>query len=165
MSDRDGPNPYAPPKTDAEAPPGELASASGAFSRPLFSPGQALAATFFGTLVAGVILMQANYRAMGRSAAANKALWLGLLASFAIIAGLMLLPKGSPSLPINILLAYGFRKLVNSLQGDSISTHLEAGGVRRSNWVVFGIILATVAAFFIVVLAIMHFSGALDRLE
>jgi len=53
MSDRDGPNPYAPPKTDAEAPPGELASASGAFSRPLFSPGQALAATFFGTLVAG----------------------------------------------------------------------------------------------------------------
>jgi hypothetical protein len=163
VADQPAINPYAPPQSDGEALPGQ--PGPGAFERPLFSPRQAVVATIFGTLLAGVILMQANYRAMGRSAAANKALVLGLLSTAVLIAVGFALPKNAPSLPINIIVAIGFYKLINSLQGQSFFNHQAAGGARQSNWLVFGIIAATVVAVLLVVFIAVFASGAFNGLE
>jgi len=163
MADQPAINPYAPPATDGEAPP--TLPGPGAFPRPLFSPRQALAATFFGTLVAGVLLLQANYRAMGRSGTANKALLLGLLCSAVLITVGILLPKDIPSFPINIAVVVGFYKLVDSLQGQSFFNHRAAGGARQSNWLVFGICAATIVTLLLVVVVAVLASGTLDRIH
>ena len=163
MAEQPAINPYAAPRSDGEEVPSALGP--GAFPRPLFSPRQALAATFFGTLVAGVLLLQANYRAMGRSGAANKALLLGLLSSAVLITIGILLPKDIPSFPINIAVVVGFYKLVDSLQGQSFFTHRAAGGARQSNWLVFGICTATIVTLLLVVIVAVLASGVLDRVQ
>jgi hypothetical protein len=154
-------NPYAPPTSDGEARPSELGA--GAFARPLFSPRQGMMATLFGTVMAGALLLQANYRAMGRSGAANKTLVLGFLSTAALIAIGMALPKEVPGLPINIAVAFGFLRVFESLQGDAFSIHSDAGGARQSNWWVFGVIAATVVALCLVMFGVLFASGTLFR--
>jgi hypothetical protein len=144
-------NPYAPPISDAEPAPSGVEGA--AFARPLFSPRQMGWAAFFGSVLAGVLLLQANYRAMGRTAAANKTLVLGTL-----------VPKGVPT-PINLAIAWLFYKIAEGLQGDAFFAHMAARGQRRSNWIVFGLIIATFVALVVLVFAVLFAFGALDGLD
>jgi hypothetical protein len=55
---------------------------------------------------------------------------------------------------VNIGVAFGMNKLAASLQGDGFFKHTTAGGARRSNWLVFGIVLATVVGMVTVMVAI-----------
>ena len=136
-------NPYAPPTADLTGPP--PTAAEGAFPRALFSPRQMLAAALFGSVAAAVLLLQANYRAMGRSRDGNKALLLGLLATAAFFVVALMLPDRLAT-PINIAAAIGFYKLAGTMQGPLFFKHRAASGRVRSNWVVFGIIVATAVA-------------------
>jgi hypothetical protein len=156
-------NPYAPPSSELEATSQQVAA--GAFAKPLFSPGQAGAAAFFGSVVAGVILMQANFRVMGRSRDANLALMLGVLFTAGLVALTLVLPKNIPTTPINVAVAVGFYKLANSLQGQSFFNHRTAGGARHSNWLVFGIIVASAVALVVVLFAVLFAAGAFKGLE
>jgi hypothetical protein len=143
MADDPTINPYAPPAADVDgAAPGPP---DGRFDRPLFSARQIGAAAFFGSIFAGVLLLQWNFRVMRRPGAANKTLGVGLLAIGALIAILSVVPRGV-STPVNFALAFAMNKLATSWQGDAFFKHTTAGGARRSNWVVFGIIVATVVA-------------------
>ena len=45
-------------------------------------------------------------------------------------------------------------KIAVSLQGDAFFKHGIAGGARHSNWLVFGIIVATLAGLFVVFLSV-----------
>jgi hypothetical protein len=153
-------NPYAPPTSDLTGPP--PSAADGAFSAPLFSPRQMLAAAALGSVIAGVMLLQANYRAMGRAAAATKALLFGLLASAGLFAVLFMLPDRIPASPINIATALTFYKLAESMQGPAFFKHRAAGGSVRSNWVVFGIIIASAVAVLILAGAFLLATGRLD---
>ena len=163
MADQPTINPYAPPRADAELPPAGVAGT--AFPDPLFSPRQALAGAILGSILAGVIMLQANYRVMGETKAANKSLVLGLLSTFALLALMVVLPKNIPSTPINIVAALTFYKLFDSLQGQAFVHHRAAGGDRRSNWVVAAIILGAAAAIFVVAFLILFSSGGFDSLE
>jgi hypothetical protein len=150
-------NPYAPPATSIDAP-AAAGPAADRFERPLFSPRQIGVAAFFGSIVAGVLLLQWNLRTMRRPGSANKALGLGLLASIALIALVSVFPRGV-STPVNVSVAFAMNKLATSWQGEAFFKHTVAGGARRSNWVVFGIITATVAGLILVMLAIFLAAG------
>jgi len=137
-------NPYAPPASDvANTASAEPSSAGPAFEQPLFSPRQIGAAVFFGTAVAGIILLMTNFRAMNRPSDAKKTVLFGAVGTVALFALMMLLPKVGRSLPINIGLTMGFYALATALQGQAFTDHREAGGERQSNWLVFGIVLGT----------------------
>ena len=155
-------NPYAPPVSDGMSPAPDLSG--GAFPRALFSPRQMLAAAIFGSMVAGVLLLQANYRAMGRRAAANKTLVFGMLASAALMALFFVLPARVPGTPISIATALTFYKLADVMQGPAFFKHRAAGGDRRSNWLVFAISVGALIALLGVILAILQVSGGLDEL-
>jgi hypothetical protein len=137
-------NPYAPPTADVDPP--VTVAGTGAFARPLFSPPQIGVATFLGSLLSGVLLLQANYRAMGKSAAANKALGFGIAASALFIALQAVVPARGLSTAINIGLAIGMHRFVLALQGDEFAAHRAAGGARRSSWWVAGVVLTMVVA-------------------
>jgi len=147
-------NPYAPPASDTEgaAPP----VAGGAFGRPLYSPRQIGWAAFFGSPLAGVVLLQANFRAMARSRQANTTLLFGTLASGVLLALLILMPRSIPTLPFNLAAAYAMLAIANATQGAAFTGHRAAGGARRSHWWVVFAIFATVAALF-AALAVIFF--------
>jgi hypothetical protein len=151
-------NPYAPPAANLDG--AAAGPAEDRFDRPLFSPTQITVATFFGSLFAGVLLLQANFRVMRRSGDANKALLLGLLAFGALIALVSFLPRGVGT-PINIAITFGMSSIARSLQGQAFFKHTIAGGAKRSGWLVFAIIMgALVAVFATVMVAVLAIKGA-----
>jgi hypothetical protein len=155
-------NPYAPPAASIDGADGAaLAPGEDRFDRPLFSARQVGVAAFFGSVFAGVLLLQWNFRVMRQPSTANKTLGLGLLASLALIALLMALPR-PVSTPVNIAVAFALNKMAASWQGDAFFKHTIAGGARRSNWVVFGIIMATFAGLMVGTMAVFLAFGAFD---
>ena len=156
-------NPYAPPAADTENP--QPAPGGTAFARPMFSPRQMLAAAVVGSLLAGIILLQSNYRAMARPGDANKALLYGIFGSVALFGLLFLLPDSVPNTAISILIAFGFFKLVESLQGKAFSGHRAAGGERQSNWLVFGISVGTLISVLVILFLIIRATGGLEQLK
>jgi hypothetical protein len=153
-------NPYAPPASDVDSVP--AGPAEDAFPKPLFSPRQMLAAAVFGSVVAGVILLQANYRAMARRGDANRTLLLGALASLAFFAVMYFLPEKVPTTPINIAAALTFYKLADTMQGAAFSRHRAAKGERQSNWLVFGITLGTAVVLLVSIFLLVFASGGLN---
>src|SRR5262249_42937597 len=130
-----------------------------AYPKPLFSPKQIGWAAFFGSLFAGVLLLQANYRVMGRRSTANQTLGLGFLATVAISAVLFFVSR-AVSTPINIFVGWAMYKVAVPAQGEAFKGHMRAGGARRSGWMVFGVIMATAVGLIAVVMAIVMASGA-----
>jgi hypothetical protein len=153
-------NPYAPPASDLTSPPST--TGEGAFPGPLFSPRQMLAAAALGSVIAGVVLLQANYRAMGRAAAATKTLVFGLLASAGLFSVLFMLPARIPGSPITLATALTFYKLADAMQGPAFFKHRAAGGMVRSNWLVLGIIIASAVAVLILAGVFLLTTGHLD---
>ena len=140
-------NPYAPPAADVDAPP--LGPSADAFANPLFSPRQMLVAALLGSPLAGVILLQANFRAMARPRDAKRTLLFGTLAAVAFFALMFILPDRIPPLPINIAAALTFYKVADSMQGAAFTRHRAANGERQSNWLVFGISVGTAVALLV----------------
>jgi hypothetical protein len=132
-------NPYAPPARDGE----ELAvrSVEGAFAGPLFSTTQIGVATFFGTVLAGSVLLQANYRVMGRAAAANRTVAVGLLVFAGLYAVAFNVRDTVASIVINLLSVVMFSAVASALQRDLYGEHVIAGGSRRSSWWVLTVIV------------------------
>jgi hypothetical protein len=152
-------NPYAPPAADLDgAAPGPT---EGAFARPMYSARQIGWAAFFGTIFAGVLLLQANFRVMGRSAAANKTIGLGFLATVALVTLLSFAPRGV-STPVSVSIAWAVYKLAESMQGAAWFKHRTAGGARRSNWAVFGVVVATLVGFIAVMGAVVISIGGIE---
>ncbi len=157
-------NPYQPPTSDTEDGQDAKRDLLVPFPRALFSPKQMAAATILGTVLAGALMLQANYRAMGRSGAANKTLLLGLVSTIAVIGLVMILPKSARS-PVNLGLAVGFYWLCESLPGGLFALHRQEGGARHSNWLVLGIALATIVAVLLVLFAVVFASGVLNHVD
>jgi hypothetical protein len=150
-------NPYAPPAADIDGRP--VKPGEDAFPNALFSPRQILAGAVFGSVLAGVIFLQANYRAMNRRRAANRTLLFGTLACAAFLGLMFLLPDRVPPTPINIAAALTFYKLADTMQGRAFSRHRAANGARQSNWLVFGITVGTAAAVLVVMFLILIATG------
>jgi hypothetical protein len=150
-------NPYAPPAAEIDA--ALAAPTADAFPNRLFSPRQMLAGAVFGSVLGGVILLQANYRAMNRRRAANRTLLFGTLACAAFFALVFVMPDRIPAKALNIAAALTFYKLADTMQGRAFSRHRAANGARQSNWLVFGITVGTGAAVLVVMFLILFAAG------
>jgi len=153
MADEPTINPYAPPAADIDGRP--VGPGEDAFPNALFSPRQILTGAVFGSVLAGVIFLQANYRAMNRPRAANRTLLFGTLACAAFLALMFVLPDRIPPTPINIAAVLTFYKLADTMQGRAFSRHRAANGARQSNWLVFGITVGAAAAVLVVMFLIL----------
>src|SRR6478609_2528174 len=145
-------NPYAAPRADGELP--VTRSVDGAFADPLFSTAQIGWATVFGSLFGGALLLQANYRAMGRGRAAAVAMAIGVVATVGIFVAAGQTSIGFATLGINLVAIITFGVVVSALQRNIYDQHVLAGGPRRSSWWVPAAIACSIFARYTVVTVI-----------
>jgi hypothetical protein len=114
-------------------------------------------ATFFGTPLAGSILMGLNYRRLGKTAAA-----VGIIALGAGLTGLLLLigyalPSGVGTIiPIGVM--FGMMYGAKALQGASVEQHVRLGGKLASKWLAFGIGVAVLVPLMLAIFAVVFTS-------
>ncbi|MGD8925386.1 MAG: hypothetical protein PVG20_00965 [Thioalkalispiraceae bacterium] len=117
-------------------------------------------ATFFGSILAGGLLMSRNYKHLGKELEARKALIYSFLATFFILLIAFLIPDDVhiPNLVFTIPQIIVMVQIAKSEQGQAIQDHEQRGGALASNWLAFGIsILVALAIFAIIVLIAMLF--------
>ncbi len=127
-------NPYAPPAADLDPPP---AGADAAPAFKLYTPGHATLATFLGTPAAGLYLIAANRRRLGRVQAANTTLVVGFVVSAILLAAAFLLPDSvGRVIPFASMFGvYHYAKQDAAL----LDAHLGRGGKKESGWKAAGI--------------------------
>ena len=115
----------------------------------LFDSGAVLLATFFGSPLAGAIVMAVNYGRLGKSGKAFLAVVLGLAAT-ALLVEIGLSGKTQYS-PLGIVFLLATWQIARMTQGKDVQEHTARGGQLGSKWTAFFIALATLAALFGVV--------------
>ncbi len=111
----------------------------------LFDSGSVTLATFFGSPIAGTILMAVNYRRLGKEINAAVAFLTGLAVTIlAILCGNLIPPSASGALAIGLLVA--MRSSAQALQGPAVQQHVSQGGKLGSRWAAFGIGVAVLVA-------------------
>lgn len=113
---------------------------------PLYSPGAVGLATFIGSPIAGTAVMAINYRRLGRSGSATKAVVWGLVATAALLALSFALSSHATGLPLAIVPVVIMLQLARSLQGPTFDRHKAAGGPVASMWKAFGIGVVSLVA-------------------
>jgi hypothetical protein len=127
--------PWTPPGAElATVDPGAPAATA---SGPVYDAGQVALGTFFGTCVAGAVLMAINDHRFGRGKGAGRIV-VGVVATALTIGVALLLPKSIPGAPLAIATAFGMRAYAKSSQ-PYVQEHIAKGGKRGSGWVAFGI--------------------------
>lgn len=112
----------------------------------LFWGGQIAAATFFGTIVAGTAALALNYHRLGRDKAAALSIAVGTslvaLLLAAVQTGVMQrVAIGAATLVGTFAIVY----VTDSLQGEALADHVDAGGESESNVIVVGLVFAGLA--------------------
>ena len=145
MDDR---NPYASPAADVAAT--QPASMAGTAGR-LFRLSGIGIATFFGTVLAGGILMAMNFRALGEGRRVWPTLGISLIAMFAVLLLGFLVPEDVPGilfmLPQLVLITW----LAKHYQGAAIAARIAVGSPMRSNWLAVGISLLVLVGLFLLI--------------
>lgn len=98
----------------------------------LFSVGQIVLATLLGTPLAGCLLLAANYRQLGKSAAAWQAVAAGIVSTIVLMIVSFWLPEKFPSSLLPAVYCVTMRQTVIQLQGGAIDNYLKAGGGKGS---------------------------------
>lgn len=90
-------------------------------------------ATVLGSFIAAVVLVYLNYRALGSTALARKAVMGGLLIYVVLLGITVVLPREPYMSLIFIFVQSGIAyAIVNALQGDAIRYHVSRGGPMHS---------------------------------
>lgn len=142
-------DPYKPPRADDETPSGS--------GEPLYTPQHVTLATFFGTPLAGFLLLGFNESRMGRPEKMPKMIGLGVLASAAVFVISLMLPEEFPGFAISLAYLLGMQALAKQWQGDEIMARLSSGTPKESGWRAFGIGLLCVLPFVAIGFAIVWF--------
>ncbi len=105
-------------------------------------------ATFFGTPVAGTILMAINYRRLGKAGQAAAAVVIGI-----VVTGLAVLLWNGPCHKARLsesppLFSWGMKGAAQSIQGTAVAEHVREGGSLGSNWTAFGLGAGACVLFF-----------------
>lgn len=122
----------------------------------LYTSGQIAYATFLGAPIAGCWLLAANYRTLGNTPAANRALTWGALATVGIFTIAFFLPDNFPNTVLPIAYTFGLYAYAKQLQGTALAAHFSAGGLRHTHGRAVGIGLV-----FLVVTLILFFTVAM----
>jgi hypothetical protein len=114
----------------------------------LFNAPAVTLAAFFGTPVAGAVLMAVNYRRLGQQGHAALILVLGLLVSTVAVLVAYYMPSAA-STPLGIGLLLGTRIMALKLQGGAVAKHVSQGGKLGSKWVAAGVGLGFMVILFL----------------
>ena len=117
-------------------------------------------ATFFGTPVAGGILMALNYRRLGRPGPAFTMITAAVVGTGLLVLVGWDIPHGLDSM-IAIGVMFAMKAIAKSLQGDTIAEHVAGGGKLASRWSAFWIGLTTLALLFGSIVLVLYMK---DRL-
>lgn len=112
-------------------------------------------ATFFGTPIAGCLLMALNYHRLGQMGRAVMTLLVGTLVTGLVLLVTWNLPSGA-NVPIAIALLVVTRLSADKLQGRAVKEHVARGGQLASRWSAFWVSLIFLAIFFGIVLVIVY---------
>ena len=101
-------------------------------------------ATFFGSFLAGGLLIAANYRKLGDKQAASNAIIISLMGNLVYFFIIFLIlaathPSSIPNVVFWVPQIIIMRKILTNLQGTIIASHIESGGDVESNWKAAGI--------------------------
>jgi hypothetical protein len=120
-----------------------------------YSPGQVAGAAFLGSPIAGSILLASNFVLFGAPHRKWQTIAGGSLATVAVFVLAMLLPEGFPDGMLPAAYTAALLQFAKSTQAIDFEAYVASGGLKHSNWRVFGIgvfWMLIVLAFFFVVL-------------
>jgi hypothetical protein len=137
-------DPYKPPRVDVQTPNGD----------PLYTTQHVTLATFFGTPLAGFILLGLNESRMGRPEQTTKMIGLGVVATVIVITISFMLPEEFPGFAISLAYLLGMQALAKHWQGEEVMARLSNGTPKASGWYAFGIGLLCILPFLLVGLTI-----------
>ena len=121
----------------------------------LFKTSAVGVATFFGSLLAGGIIIGLNYLRMNEQVKARNTIILSLLAFAVFMGTAWFLPDNIPNMAYTIVQVVIMMQIARKFQEGTIKHHMENGGRLASNWVAFGIsLLALILIIAILFLAI-----------
>jgi hypothetical protein len=127
-------DPYRPPSVDAQALRGDAGT-----GEPLFTTQHVTLATFFGTPLAGFVLMGLNETRMGRPGQMGKMIGFGIVASAVVLAIALVVPDEFPSFVITLGSVFGMQAVAKQMQGEEVMERLSKGVPAGSGWHAFGI--------------------------
>lgn len=139
-------NPYAAPAATVE--PRE--DAAGTAGAPLFRIGGIGLATFFGSPIAGGLLIGLNEKALDRPGRFWPAIGLAVLATAGFMVLAMLVPEQVPGVVFTVVQVIAMTSAARHWQGKSVDARIAAGLPMRSNWAAFGISLLVLAGLLLV---------------
>jgi len=118
-------------------------------------------ATFFGTILAGGVILAINFRNLGKESAARNAIIYSALATLAVFSLAFLIPDdvNVPNVIFTVIQLVAMIQIAKKLQEADIKNHIDNGGLLASNWKAFGIslliLIALMAILFLVVMVFM----------
>lgn len=138
---------------------GEQPPLAGAPDYKLFKVPAVGIATFFGTMLAGGIIMSINLRRMGDGAKANQIIAISFFATIAVAVLAVVLPAEVPSMVFTIAQIVTMHQWAKATQEAALAQHVDTGGEMQSNWLAFGmsLLVLLVLAFVSAVLIGMVF--------
>ncbi|GEM_PF-1358320 len=126
-------------------------------SRKIFTNKAILVATFLGGPITAGFLISKNYKTFGNDNAARNSIFIGILSSILMFAGIFMIPENIidkiPRQLIPLIYTAIIAGLVEKLQGQKIKNFLANDGQKASNWQAagYGLIgLLIIAAFLVV---------------
>jgi len=121
----------------------------------LFSEGQVMLSTFLGTLIAGGLLMRANYRTLGQEGKGRNALLLGVVGTVVISVACSFVGEILPDFAVAIIHIAIVGNWYKKAQGHEFRRHAESGGETESSWKAAGIGLVIGVLVFCVFLSLV----------
>jgi hypothetical protein len=151
MNNDDVSNPYAAPEsTIADAPvipEGE--------KRKLFSPTQGAAAAFLFGPLAGLYILQANFAATGDHMLRSKTIQYGAMAVAAFALATSLVPEQVPGIVFSVIYMILTRSFMDKYQHSKNAIADSELYRFQSNWLVFGIGMACIVVYIVILVAII----------
>lgn len=127
-------------------------------SQKIFTNKAISVATFFGGPIAAGFLISKNYKAFGNNDAARNSIFIGILSTILMFAGIFMIPENIidkiPQQLIPLIYTAIIAGLVEKLQGQKIKEFLAENGQKASNWQAagYGLIGLLIIAGFLVVM-------------
>lgn len=122
---------FAPPATDVTVPQARATA--------LHSPQSVAIATFFGSTLAGGVLLAINYARLDRPEHVTKTVLASAVGTSLLFALFWVLPENLPNSVLMVPQLFGMYQLTRALQGEAIERHQAGGGSMASRWVAVGI--------------------------
>jgi len=125
----------------------------------LFKTSAVGVATFFGSLLAGGIIIGLNYLRMNEQVKARNSIIFSFLAFAVFMGTVWFLPDSVPNMVYTIVQVVIMMQIARQLQEGTIKHHIENGGRLASNWAAFGIsllVLILIVAIFLLVVFVLE---------